>query len=212
MDQEIDSRNDSNEKDNEKAEQKTFNKEFINVKLMFGVVRYFQLAGKLYREAHNFTTDRVTKMLTVPIKRDDWSAEVVLCGLKLAYQTPTESMEKYDTDQVAKVLNALVVKIDDIERNHNVKQRLCKWATILLINHNNNKSIASIEKVISYKILNKYIIDKYDKVSGDLNEMLGVLASSTQLVKYCYTNPEFKNTFLRCFDFVRSLVVHLVQK
>lgn len=179
----------------------------LNTRILFGLMRYFSVIGPYFRESLAANTERIVKMLTLPITADDWAAETVLIALKLACNVPQESLHAFDNDAVAATIKRLLKT--DHPRRYRYGSKLAKWATrlnIVIV----SKSGVECKVVSSLEAFGTTLTDCIDEHNWDMSQLIGPLAATAQLAKHA--PAAFKKIAIKCFDFARVLLNGVLNK
>lgn len=167
-------------------------------RILVGISRFFKIIGPHYKDSLGAGVHDIIRMIVLPISEHDWSAEVVLCGLKLACSVPETSRERFDLPNVAGVLKRLALA--ERPRRMLYAGKLAKWAARLVISLNGE----NYNEIPSHSKFTDLVTSRFDKFDGDLSKLLGPMAAVSQLAKHA---PDaFKKVSLKCFDFVRILL------
>lgn len=169
-----------------------------STQLMLGMARFFKLPGKYFTDSLAAETGVIIRMITLPISSGDWSAEVVISGLKLACDVPKKCQVQFDRVDVWKVLESLIFADSPISIQY--ASQLSKWASRLVL----QLSELECAHVPDGARFSEMLTARLDDFHGDLAGLVGPMTALSQVAKH---SPSiFKAIALKCFDFARALL------
>lgn len=167
-------------------------------RILVGLIRYFEIIGSQYSDALASAVSGIDRLITLPILPRDWSAEVVLSGLRLASNVPSGFRNGLDNARVSSVLKSLILS-KGFKRPHFLSL-LVKRATRLLNLMWEDKCC----KAINSKKLLLDLAKRIDSFHGNVENLAAPLSALTEFAK---RDPLiFKPVALKSFDFARALL------
>lgn len=163
-----------------------------------GLVRYLEMIGPQYQDALISATTGIKQLITFPISTRDWSAEVVLAGLRIACNIPKEFLKPLDDNKVANALRSIILcKRFKRLRFFSLIVKRAMQLTVLMWE-------GGCSKIIPSGHLLPELASRLDLFDGNVEHIISPLASLCQIAKRAPN--KYKPIALKSFDFARSLL------
>lgn len=167
-------------------------------RILFGLVRYFDVLGSFFSGALSHSQRALEEAISSPVVEGNWSAEVVLLGLKVACSLPVSERKHFDTAEFNSTLQKYM--FSECETRVRYRARIAKWASRLLISLNE----VECENIGSVDAAAQAATSRLNTQSGNLRTLIAPVAVLGQLAKYASSN--FKRVALSSFDFTQILL------
>lgn len=166
--------------------------------ILVGLFRYLEMVGPQYRDALISATAGIKQLITFPISAEDWSAEVVLAGLRLGCNIPRGFLEPLDNSKITKALHSIIL-CKQFERLRFFSLTAKRAMQLILLMWEDGLS-----KTIKPGRLLSELMSRLDSFDGNVEHLIGPLASLCQIAKRAPVT--YKSIALKSFDFARSLL------
>lgn len=163
-----------------------------------GLVRYLEIIGPQYQHALISATAGIKQLITFPISTQDWSAEVVLSGLRIGCNVPKGFLKPLDDNEVGNALQSIML----CKRFKRLRlfSLIVKRAMQLII----LMWESGCSKIIDSRRLLPELASRLDLFDGNVEDIISPLASLCQIAKHAPN--KYKSIALKSFDFARSLL------
>lgn len=170
----------------------------VTAMVLVGLIRYMEMIGPQYQDALISATAGVKKLITCPVSSKDWSAEVVLAGLRLGCNIPKGFLCEVDDCEVGSALRSIITCREFKRLRYS--SLMVKRATQLII----LMWEGECSKVITSQDLLSEIMTMLDSFDGNVEQLIAPLASLCQFAKR--TPDIYRAIAMKSFDFARALL------
>lgn len=165
--------------------------------MLSGILRYLDVLRRFSTESLEGCIVSVRRLFSTSIRDENFSADVVVCGLRLACVMPELCKKHLQRADVWNILETHMLNERVLYARHAIK--LSKWASRLAI-------VLSDDVTGKNRLENlcKRLSAQFDRFTGLLEGIVAPVSAMSQLAKHA---PElFKEFALQTFDFMRTLL------